>query len=322
VHPNQHGIGFMVTSGTAPGYFAHDGGISRTLDGYAGLNTGSCAGTTQFDSLSQPPSAGNTQTLGSMTEFVSVSVHPTNADILLGGTQGNGSPETSTATVNSTWQNALGGNGGFTAINPGNPSEWFAANPYVTILKCESGPDCNDNTFVQVVGSNDLGGDQGAFNTPYILDPQNSGGMLVGTCRVWQITTGGTAPLQLSDDFDTLGTGVCTGDEINLVNGVAAGGAAPNGSSTVVYAVTNGYGPLAGTVAGPQGGEVWVTTSAGVSLMTNVTQNVNPNGYAISDVAMDASDGTGATAYIGIMGFSTPAYPASHVWQTTNAGST
>ena len=67
---------------------------------------------------------------------------------------------------------------------------------------------------------------------------------------------------------------------------------------------------------------MWVTTSAGVSLMTNVTQNVNPNGYAISDVAMDASDGTGATAYIGIMGFSTPAYPASHVWQTTNAGST
>ena len=328
VHPNQHGVGFMVTGGTAPGYFAHDGGISRTLDGYAGLDTGSCAGTNQFDSLSQ--------TLGSMTEFVSVSVHPTDADILLGGTQGNGSPKTRTATENSTWQNALGGNGGFTAINPGNPSEWFAANPYVTILKCESGADCNDSTddsaFVQVVGSYDLGGDQGAFNTPYILDPQNDSEMLVGTCRVWQITTGGTAPLQLSNDFDTLGTGVCTGDEINLVNAVAAGGAAPNGYSAVVYAVTNGYGPLSGLsngtltgpLNGPEGGEVWVTTGAGVSLMTNVTenatQNVNPNGYAISDVAMDSSDGTGATAYVGIMGFSTPAYPTSHVWQTTNAG--
>ncbi len=85
VHPDQHGIAFMVAGGKTPGYFAHDGGISRTLDGYAGLNTGSCAGTNQFDSLSQ--------SLGSMTEFVYFSVHPTSPDILLGGTQDNGSPK-------------------------------------------------------------------------------------------------------------------------------------------------------------------------------------------------------------------------------------
>jgi hypothetical protein len=312
VHPDQHGIGFMVVGDTTPGYFAHDGGISRTLDGYSGLTTGSCTGTNQFDSLSQ--------TLGSMTEFVSVSVHPTSADILLGGTQGNGSPKTSTATSSSTWQNALGGDGGFNAINPSNPDEWFAANPYVTIMKCESGSECNDAGFLQVVGSSDLGGDQGAYDTPYILDPQNSSEMLVGTCRVWQISTSGTAPLQLSNDFDTLGTGLCTGDEINLVNAIAAGGAAPNGYSTVVYAVTNGYGPLSGS----PGGEIWVTTNAGVSLMTNVTanptQNVNPNGYAISTVAMDSLDGTGSTAYVGIMGFSTPGFPTSHLWKTANAG--
>ncbi|MGD0793418.1 MAG: hypothetical protein ABR920_16750, partial [Terriglobales bacterium] len=313
VHPDQHGIAFLVASGKAVGFFAHDGGISRTLDGYAGLNTGNCTGTNQFDSLSE--------SLGSMTEFVSFSVHPTSADILLGGTQDNGSPKTSSATSNSTWQNALGGDGGFNAINPTNPSEWFAANPYVTIMECESatgtGTDCNDNTFIQIVGSSDLGGDQGAFYTPYILDPQNTSEMLVGTCRVWRISTVGTAPLQLSNDFDTLGTGACTGGEINLVNALAAGGPAPNNYSTVVYAVTDGYGPLSGA----PGGEVWVTTNAGVSLMTNVTQNVNPNGYAIAAVAMDKSDATGKTAYVGIMGFSIlPSYPTSHVWKTTNAG--
>ncbi len=313
VHPDQHGIAFLVASGKSPGYFAHDGGISRTLDGYSGLTTGSCAGTNQFDSLSQ--------TLGSMTEFVSVSVHPTSADILLGGTQDNGSPKTSSATSSSAWQNALGGDGGFNAINPTNPNEWFASSPYVTILKCELGTSCDDSGFVQVVTSANLGGDQGAFYTPYILDPQNNSEMLVGTCRVWQVSTSGTAPLQLSNDFDTLGTGVCTGDEINLVVALAAGGPPnANGDSEVVYAVTNGYGPLTGS----PGGEVWVTTNAGVSLMTNVTQNatqnVNPDGYAISSVAMDSSSGSGNTAYVGIMGFSTPAYPTSHVWKTTNAG--
>ena len=309
VHPDQHGLAFMVASGKAVGYFAHDGGISRTLDGYAGLNTGSCTGTNQFDSLSE--------SLGSMTEFVSFSVHPSNADILLGGTQDNGSPKTSSATSNSTWQNALGGDGGFNAINPANPNEWFAANPYLTILKCELGTACNDAGFFEVVSPANLGGDQGAFYTPYILDPQNTSQMLVGTCRVWRISTSGTAPLQLSNDFDTLGTGVCTGDEINLVNALAAGGPKDaNNKSTVVYAVTNGYGPLSGM----PGGEVWVTTNAGVTLMTNVTQVVNPNGYAISSVAMDKSDATGKTAYVGIMGFSTPSFPTSHVWKTANAG--
>jgi hypothetical protein len=309
VHPDQHGLAFMIASGKAVGYFAHDGGMSRTLDGYAGLNTGSCTGTNQFDSLSE--------SLGSMTEFVSFSVHPTSGDILLGGTQDNGSPKTNSATANTTWQNALGGDGGFNAINPTKPNEWFASNPYVTILKCELGTACNDTGFFEVVSPANLGGDQGAFYTPYILDPQNTSEILVGTCRVWRISTSGTAPLQLSNDFDTLGTGACTGGEINLVNALAAGGPKDtNNNSTVVYAVTNGYGPL----SGKPGGEVWVTTNAGVSLMANVTQNVNPNGYAISSVAMDKSDATGKTAYVGIMGFSTPAYPTSHIWKTANAG--
>jgi len=324
VHPDQHGIAFMVASGKAPGYLAHDGGISRTLDGYAGLSTGSCAGTNQFDSLSQPQSAANTETLGSMTEFVSFSADPSDADILLGGTQDNGSPKTSTATSSSTWQNALGGDGGFTAINPANSNpesrEWFAENPYVSIMKCEEGTACNESGFSQVVGSSDLGGDQGAFYTPYILDPQNNSEMLVGTCRVWRISTSGTAPLQLSNDFDTLGTGACTGDEVNLVNALAAGGPAANGNSAVVYAVTNGYGPLSGALNGPTGGEVWVTTDAGVTLMRNVTEDINPDAYAISAVAMDRSDATGNTAYVGIMGFSTPGFPTSHVWKTVNAG--
>jgi len=321
VHPNQHGMAFVNASGLTPGYFAHDGGISRTLDGYSGLDSGSCSGTNQFDSLSQPASAGNTQTLGSMTEFVSVALHPTDANILLGGAQGNGSPATSAAGSSSTWQNALGGDGGFTAINPNNPTEWFAANPYVNIMKCELGTACNDSGFSQIVSSASLDGDQGAFDTPYILDPQNSSQMLVGTCRVWWINTSGTSPIKLSNDFDTFGTGVCTGEEINLVNALAAGGP-PDGSgnSEVVYAVTNGFGPLSES----PGGEVWVTTNAGVNLMANVTQNptqnVNPEGYAISSVAMDSSDPTGNTAYVGIMGFSTPGNATSHVWQTTNAG--
>jgi len=51
--------------------------------------------------------------------------------------------------------------------------------------------------------------------------------------------------------------------------------------------------------------------------MTEVTGAINPSNYTISSVAMDTSDATGATAYVGIMGFN-----VSHVFKTTNAGAT
>ena len=314
VHPDQHGLGFMVVGSKAPGYFAHDGGISRTLDGYAGLNSGSCTGTNQFDSLSQ--------TLGSMTEFVSFSVHPTSADILLGGTQDNGSPKTSTATSSTTWQNALGGDGGFNVINP-NPGpppfgdgvagdEWFVSQPFTSIGVCESGTACDEtNTFLEA-NSGNLGGDTGAFYTPYILDPQSTGEMLIGTCRMWRGDTPSSTFNTLSVNFDTGIAQTCSGGEINQAAGLAAGGPKDtNGFSNVVYATTWGYGPLANI----GGGEVWVTTNAATTLMTNVTGSINPKHYAISSVAIDTSVANGQTAYVGIMGFHT-----SHVWKTTNAG--
>jgi hypothetical protein len=320
VHPDQHGLAFMVASGKAPGYFAHDGGISRTLDGYTGLTTGSCTGTNQFDSLSQ--------TLGSMTEFVSFSVHPTSADIMLGGTQDNGSPKSDTATSSTQWQNALSGDGGYNAINP-NPGpasvgdgvagdEWFVSNPHSLIGVCENGTACNDtNTFIEALPGFPNNGniDRGAFYTPYILDPQNTNEMLIGTCRIWRGDTASSVFTELSVNFDTLNTTLCGGGEVNQVAGLAAGGPMDtNGFSNVVYATTWGYGPLA---ALGTGGEVWVTTnaSAATPAMSNVTGNINPKNYAIAAVAIDTSVANGQTAFVGIMGFHT-----SHVWKTTNAG--
>ena len=84
--------------------------------------------------------------------------------------------------------------------------------------------------------------------------------------------------------------------------------------STTVYATTEGTGPNA---TAPSGGEVWVTTNAGIATMTQVTGAINPSNYTMSSVSVDANDKTGATAYVGIMGFN-----VSHVFKTTNAGAT
>jgi len=327
VHPDQHALASMIpTSGSDSGnalmYFANDGGIYRALNGFAGLNTGSCSGTNQFDDLNQ--------NLGSMTQFVSFSQHPSDANTLLGGSQDNGSPATSQATTSPSWINVLGGDGGYNAIDPGAPSNWYASNPDVPpgglgVQLCTSGASCVNSGFNPVITSSTLGGDDGAFYFPYILDPKTATPMLIGTCRVWRGPRGGGAFTPLSPNFDTLGSGTCSGSEVNQVRSLAAGGPTDSNGCDVVYATTSGLGPIDGPLNTPTGGRVWVTTnaSAGAPAFADVTNNgpqgsINPNQFPISGVAIDPTDTTGKTAYVTIMGFTGG---VGHVWKTTNAGS-
>ncbi len=309
VHPNQHALDFMLVNNNTQDvmYFANDGGIYRALDGYSGLTSGSCGTSNQFDSLNQ--------TLGSMTQFVSFSQHPNDPNTLLGGAQGNGSPATSSSQSSAGWLNVNSGDGGYNAIDPDNPTQWFTANTDVSIQRCTLGVDCHAADFNNglVVSNATVGGDSGALYTPYILDPQNSGELLVGTCRLWRGATNGTGFSLLTNNFETGGQASCSGSEVNLVRSLAAGGLKDtDGFSTVIYAGTDGLGPLVTT-----GGHIWVTANAtkGAGNWFDRTGKTNPQHFPISAVAIDTSDTTGKTAYMTIMGFH-----VSHVWKTTNAG--
>ncbi len=326
VHPDQHALANTIPpSGTDLMYFANDGGIYRALDGFSGLTTGSCSGTNQFDDLNQ--------NLGSLTQFVSFSQHASDASTLLGGAQDNGSPATTTATTSLSWGNVLEGDGGYNAIDS-NTGNWFTSNPdtgagTLNIEECTSTPNCDESSFNEAVSSSDIGGDDGAFYFPYILDPQSTTTLLVGTCRVWSGPRSGGAFTDLSLNFDTLGTGTCSGGEVNSVRALASGGPSNASGSQVIYATTDGLGPNYLSTL-PVGGNVWVTTNAtavsGVSsTFKNVTLNgpggssINPSQFPISGVAIDSSDVTGDSAYVTVMGFTGG---PGHVWQTTNAGST
>ena len=328
VHPDEHAMAFLIpTSGSDSGnaliYFANDGGIYRALDGFSGLNSGACSSLNQFDDLNQ--------NLGSMTQFVSFSQHPTDPDTLLGGTQDNGSPATSQATSNPSWGNVLGGDGGYNAIDPTATSNWYASNADIPpeglgVQLCSGGIHCTNSGFNFVITSNTVGGDDGAFYFPYILDPRSSTAMLVGTCRVWRGARTGGAFTALSPNFDTFGSGTCSGHEVNQVRALAVGGQTDSNGSSVVYATTSGLGPLDGPLSSPSGGRVWVTTdaTAGIPAFTDVTENgpqgsINPNQFPISGVATDSVDATGKTAYVTVMGFTGG---PGHVWKTTNAGAT
>lgn len=308
VHPDQHAIAFALTNGHSLMYFANDGGIYRALDGFTDLVNGSCGTSNQFDNLNS--------NLGSLTQFVSFSEHPSDLNTLLGGTQGNGSPATSSSQTSTAWLSVNGGDGGYNAINPSNTTEWFTENTDVSVQRCTNGIACHSGDFVPVVEPATVSGDHGAFYTPYILDPQSPASeLIVGTCRVWRGAGTGSTFTALSNSFET-GAGGCTGDEVNMVRSLAAGGPTGTGSlSQIIYTGTNGDGPE--QTSSVQSGRVWVTTNAvgGPATWADVTNGINPDQYPVASLALDSSDTTGHTVYAAIMGFH-----VSHVWKTTSAG--
>ena len=317
LHPAQHAISFLMLNNNDLMYFANDGGVYRALDGFGGLTTGSCGSSNQFDSLNE--------TLGPLMQFVSFSeATGNNGYPILGGTQGNGAPATESAAGDSSWLDVNAGNVGYTQINPGNPDEWFVSTPPdsesgINIYRCESGINCHTEDFEndEVVSSVSVGGDTGGLYAPYILDPQNSSELIVGTCRVWRGSTNGSGFSVLSNNFETGGSGICTGSETNLVRSLAASGPLDEQKlSTVIYAGTDGYGPLIPTI--PGGGQIWVSTnSTDENSWADQTGAINPGAFPISSIAVDNADASGLTAYLTIMGFG-----VSHVWKTTSGGAT
>ncbi|MCP6726281.1 hypothetical protein NL526_29930, partial [Klebsiella pneumoniae] len=77
----------------------------RALDGYTGLISGTCGVSNQYDSLNI--------SLGSITQLVSFSQHPTDPHTMLGGAENNGSPATTSSQSGSAWQSVNGGAGGY-----------------------------------------------------------------------------------------------------------------------------------------------------------------------------------------------------------------
>ena len=298
VYPNQHAISFQVANNNALMYFGNDGGVYRALDGY-GLSSSACGQTPNaFQSLNS--------TLGSLISLTSLSQHPTAAGTMLAGAQENGSGATDlshSGANGTTWIAVNGGWGGATAINPRNPTQWFTADAGAGIQSCSKGIDCLAQDFNVVVSGATLGGDMGLFSTPYVLDPQASSRMLVGTCRLWRGNSNGSGFTAVSYNFDTGADTPCGGGEENLISAVATGGT-PVGAagSPVIYA---------GTVAG----RIFVTTDASAGADPWYDATPAETGYPISSLVLDAADATGRTVYAGGMGFGVP-----HVWMSTDAG--
>ena len=263
-HPDQHAIALSTTSSNNF-FIGNDGGVYRTTDG----------GTT-FQSLNQ--------TL-SLTQFVSLVRHPTNASVTYGGTQDNGTQRRNGANE---WEDVASGDGGFLVINPTDPSQFFVTYVRGTIWRFSNNGApprttvATDSTFKTDGGTNE----RVAFYAPLVGNGTTSQ-IFFGTQRVWTSTDLGSTwtPTGSTPDL-TRG-----GSDVLSTIGVA------RSNPSVIY-------------TGSEQGRVMVSTNGG---QTWSDANVGlPNRY-ISRIEVDYTNPT--IAYLTVSGFG-----SGHVFKTTNTG--
>jgi len=316
VGPGHAGTACCVAwvANTATLYFANDRGLWRTKDA-VNQQPAACSAddAAHFDNLNA--------TLGALTEITSLAKDPADSSELMAGMGAAGTAGGS----DGAWQLLLNGPGGLTAAGWGaNAGTWFATSGAgVSISNCTAGASCGPSDFGSspAIGNGQVSGDGSALSAPAVwtLDPEDPTRMLVATCRVWRGASGGsgwTAANTLSKMLDGNNAPVCQSSN-TPVRALAASGAI-SGRGDQAERV---YVGLAGVPDGSltHAGHLLtalVTPSSVASATTwsDVTGSTVTNDptdsevfnraeVGISAIAVDASDTTVKTVYVGIAGF-------------------
>ncbi len=261
----------------------------------------------------------------SITQFQSLALHPTNANLLFGGTQDNGTNSYNGAAA---WAHKDDGDGGFTLIDQANPL--FIYHTYYNTSR-SSNPDSYQLGPVFSRNGGDAWEAAGCFNcikqagninpddpvSFYAPLAQHSGftganGNVVyfGTNRVYRSADNGKTWTGLGASADGFGARLSGRTADAYVTAIAA------------HPVLNAGTPPGEVVwAGTSDGNVQKTVNAGAlanATFTSLTKAPLPQRF-VTDLALDAKDQQ--RAFVTFSGFNqtTPATPG-HVFRTTDGG--
>src|SRR6266571_8392336 len=287
LHPDQH---FLVVNPNNPFQFfeSSDGGIVRSSGDFADVSA-NCNGRQVFDQslnggagghrpptpaefarceqlLSRVPTVLESLNKGLSTlQFQSLSYSPHDPNIVQGGTQDNGTWQTTGNPVK--WTNVMigdGGQSGFDIADPHFRFHTFAGRGSDVNFSDGAVADWNwigDPLFFPRNGDR---GDPSEFYVPIISDPVVSGTMFVGTAHVWRTKTHGRGTMTVDElrthcnewtgdstvtcgDWQTLGSPATAGRLTSATYGadrsggdVAAIERAPSNTSTLWAATSTG----------------------------------------------------------------------------------
>lgn len=204
--------------------------------------------------------------LGLVQFYPGFSLHPTNPEFVIGGTQDNGTVRRTAA--GTSWGQVLGGDGGVTALHPANPLTVFAeiqgtGNLYRSI---------NGGANFNFAGSGIQGADRNCFLPPFDFSPTSSNTLLYATHRVYRSTNTGSTWAPISGDL--------TSGPPYAVRSLVI---APSADQTV-YAATNDGRVLVSL----NGGVDWTVKRTGVPGWRRVTRElaVDPTNDAMACLAV------------------------------------
>ncbi len=334
IAPAQHAIDATVPVITGGSgcllYFGNDGGLWRSTN-LVGQPASICPDNdgNNYDNLNSG--------LGSLAEVENLAQDATNAQNMMASLGALGTAAAQGTTPS--WPQILDGEGNYAAIDPMATENWYATSEFgVSISRCIEGSGCDTAAFGQpVIGSSQVSGDgnQQTIPAPWILDPQDTSNILLGTCRVWRGPgTGGSgwsSANLLSPMLDGDQGPYCNGNA--EIRSLAASGSATDAAGTPerVYAGMAGLYDGGATVPG----HVFtasVTASSGSSatwtdLFHSPVANggsaageFNPGGFDISSIYVDPHDPTGQTVYVTVQGFSGNSINVAKVYASTNGG--
>jgi hypothetical protein len=225
MHPDQHAF---VVSPSNPNLFfdGSDGGLMRS-DGafadissqcttYRGLSGDDLALCQQL--LSRVPKNLYSLNRGLSTlQFQSVSVDPNDSKHLQGGTQDNGTFETTGSTV--VWPQIIYGDGGQSGFNVGNSAQRF--NTFFANYTDANFQNGDPSKWVVISGP--LFAETSAFYKPIIADPFVAGTIFVGEQSVWRTQDWGGDQTYLETncpEFTTSGSDPLCGDFVIIGDGI------------------------------------------------------------------------------------------------------
>jgi len=272
LHADFHALAFAPSNPSVV-YAGNDGGIFRSTDGGATWLSINTAG---FNA----------------TQFVSLSLHPTDPNFTIGGTQDNG---TEFMKPDGTWTRADFGDGGYSAIDQSATDTtnvtlyhtyFNATNSLIGYARATPATATEGNWLFfgcnGVAGNGITCGDAVLFYAPLALGPGTPNTVYFGTDHLYRSINQGVNNTAVSQVFAASVP-------------VSAIGISPQDDNVRLVGLANG--------------KVFATT-AGANPMTDVT-----GGWAAKFVARAVIDPNNkSTAYVTLDGYGTPA----HVWKTTN----
>ena len=288
VHADIHAFAFSPDNATL--YVGTDGGIYRSSNA---PNSGVAASGITWANLNG--SATDVTKSLALTQFYP-GMATTGANYVIGGTQDNG---TQLFTGNIVWNQVGCGDGGWSAIDPGNSNILYTACNNIDVEKSTANA-LNGQSFNQAqngIDTNDVS--RTAFIPPLVMDPSNSQVLYFGTFKAYQTTNAAASWTAMAGGLDlTGGTG--------HINAISAGP-----SNTLWVGTSNA--------------KVKVSTNANLGASASFTDRTTglPN-RAITQIMPDFADSTGGTAYVTFSGFDQFAAGGGdgqgYVYKTTNFG--